>query len=159
MISLAFIVLKTVHVVSSTILFGTGLGTAFHMWMTHLRGDVAAIASTARNVVVADWLFTSTTGVLQPLTGIMLVVIAGYDPVSSWLVLTYCLYMVAGLCWLVVVCLQIRVARIAARCATESAPLPADYHRAMRAWFCLGWPAFLALIGVFWLMVSKPDLW
>jgi uncharacterized membrane protein len=109
--------------------------------------------------VLADWLFTATSGIVQPVTGIALVIMAGYDPATSWLVATYCLYVSAGLCWLVVVGLQIRVARIASQCAREDAPLPVDYDRAMRAWFWLGWPAFLALVGVFWLMVSKPDLW
>ena len=156
---MAYFFLKTVHILSSTILFGTGLGTAFQMWMTHRDGDVRAIAVTARNVVRADWLFTATSGVVQPLTGVALVVVAGYDPASSWLVAAYCLYGLAGLCWLVVLRLQIRVARIAVRCAKDGTPLPVEYDRAMKAWFCLGWPAFIALVAVFWLMVSKPDLW
>jgi uncharacterized membrane protein len=29
-------------------------------------------------------------------------------------------------------------------------------HRLMRTWFILGWPAFLALIGIFVLMIVKP---
>jgi uncharacterized membrane protein len=37
--------------------------------------------------------------------------------------------------------------------------LPPAYHRCMRAWFALGWPAFLAVIATFWLMVTKPALW
>ncbi len=151
--STAFELLKFVHILSSTLLFGTGLGTAFHMSVTHLRGDVKAIAATVRNVVLADWLFTATSGIVQPVTGIALVIMAGYDPASSWLVATYWLYLLAGACWLVVVRLQIRIARIAA------APLPLAYAHAMRAWFWLGCPAFLALVGVFWRMVSKPDLW
>ncbi len=157
--STAFELLKFAHILSSTLLFGTGLGTAFHMWATHLRGDVEAIAATVRNVVLADWLFTATSGIVQPVTGIALVIMAGYDPASSWLVATYWLYLLAGACWLVVVRLQIRIARIAAECAREDAPLPLAYAHAMRAWFWLGCPAFLALVGVFWLMVSKPDLW
>lgn len=151
-----FLLLKTLHVLSSTLLFGTGLGTAFHMWATHLRGDVRAIASTARNVVLADWLFTATSGVVQPVTGIAMVLQAGYDPMAPWLVMAYGLYLLAGACWLPVLFLQMRIARIAACCAVEGTPLPPEYHRAMRTWFWLGWPAFLALIAVFWLMVAKP---
>jgi uncharacterized membrane protein len=151
-----YALLKTVHVISSTLLFGTGLGTAFHMWTTHLRGDVRAIAATARNVVLADWLFTATSGVVQLASGAGLVVLAAYDPLSPWLVATYALYVLAGACWLVVVGLQIRVARLAAASAQAESALPAAYHRAMRLWFWLGWPAFLTLLGVFWLMVRKP---
>lgn len=154
-----FLVLKTIHILSATILFGTGLGTAFHMWTTHLRGDVHAIAVVARNVVLADWMFTTTAGVVQAVTGFMMLRTAGYDPTESWLVAAYACYILAGLCWLPVVRLQIRIARFAAAAAEQDVPLPEAYHRAMRIWFSLGWPAFLALVVAFWLMVAKPELW
>lgn len=154
-----FLILKTVHILSSTVLFGTGLGTAFHMWVTHRRGDVHAIAVTVRNVVLADWLFTATSGIVQPVTGFGLIALAGYDPAASWLILTYALYALAGACWIVVVGLQLRIAAIAQKCAAEGTALPAAYHRAMRAWLWLGWPAFISLIVVFWLMVAQPQLW
>src|ERR1700751_63907 len=97
---MAFLFLKTLHILSATLLFGTGLGTAFHMWATHLRGDVRAIAVTTRNVVLADWLFIAASGVVQPVTGAGLVLMARYDPHASWLVMTYALYVLAGACWL-----------------------------------------------------------
>lgn len=156
---MSFLTLKALHILSSTVLFGTGLGTAFHMWITHLRGDVHAIAVMARNVVLADWLFTATSGVAQPATGFWLIVTAGYDPGSPWLVVSYGLYVLAGAFWLMVVRLQVRVAAIATRCAAEGTALPPSYDRAMRAWFWLGWPAFISLVGIFWLMVVKPNLW
>lgn len=151
--------LKTIHILSATVLFGTGVGTAFHMWTTHLRGDVRAIAVVARNVVLADWLFTTTAGVVQAVTGFMLVRAGGYDPTASWLVAAYVCYVIAGLCWLPVVTLQIKIARFAWAAAEQDVPLPDAYHHAMRVWFRLGWPAFLALLVAFWLMVAKPELW
>lgn len=154
-----FLLLKTVHIISATVLFGTGLGTAFHMWTTHLRGDVRAIAVVARNVVLADWLFTTTAGVVQAVTGFMMVSQAGYDPTASWLVAAYACVVLAGACWLPVVGLQIRIARMAGAAAEQDVPLPDAYHRAMRLWFRLGWPAFIALVVAFWLMVVKPELW
>ena len=159
MTAMIFLIVKTAHVLSATVLFGTGLGTAFHMWMTHLRGDVRAIAATARNVVLADWLFTATSGVIQPVTGVVLVVMQGYDPTTPWLVVAYGLYLIAGVCWLRVVALQIGIARITERCVADGRSLPPEYFRAMRAWFWLGWPAFIGLVGAFWLMVAKPQLW
>ena len=130
------------------------------MLATHLRGDVRAIASTARNVVLADWLFTSTSGVVQPASGVALVWLTGYPPLSSWLVVTYLLYLVAGACWIPVVVLQMRMERLALAAARSGATtLPPAYHKAVRTWFWLGWPAFLALVAVFWLMVAKPTLW
>lgn len=154
-----FFLLKTVHIISATLLFGTGIGTAFHMWMTHLTGDARAIASTAKNVVLADWLFTATSGVVQPITGFAMIGQMGYDPWEAWLIASYLLYGVAASCWFVVVRLQMRVSAIATECVNANAPLPPEYHRAMRAWFWLGWPAFVALIAIFGLMVFRPPIW
>lgn len=151
--------IKWLHILSATVLFGTGLGTAFHMLMTYLRGDVPSIAVAARNTVLADWLFTATSGIVQPLTGIVLVTMAGFDPFESWLVVTYALYGVAGLCWMKVVRLQYRMRDLAAAAAARRDPLPAEFGEAVRLWFILGWPAFISLVVVFALMVMKPVLW
>ena len=155
----AYALLKFVHVVSATLLFGTGLGTAFFMWMTHRTGNVSAIAAAARITVLADWLFTTPAVIVQPLTGVMLARQVGYDLGASWLVASMLLYLVAGACWLPVVWIQIRVRELAAHAAAHGEPLPPRYHRLMRAWFGLGWPAFAAVLVIFWLMVRKPSLW
>jgi uncharacterized membrane protein len=147
---------KWLHILSSTILFGTGLGSAYYMFFTCLRGDPATIAHVARLVVVADWVFTSTTIVLQPLTGLWLVHLAGLPLTSTWLVWTYVLYVVAGACWIPVVFIQIRMRRLAEAAAARSQPLPPDFWRLFRWWTALGVPAFFALVIVFWLMVAKP---
>lgn len=155
----AYLWLKWLHVLSSTVLFGTGMGTAFQMWFAHRRGEPAAIAVVARNVVLADWLFTLPSGIVQPVTGFALVQQAGFDPFAPWLVVTYGLYLLAFVCWVPVVVLQIRVRDLVARAVRDGTPLPAEYHAAMRLWFTLGWPAFLALVVIFLLMIAKPDLW
>jgi uncharacterized membrane protein len=149
--------LIVIHILSSTVLFGTGLGTAFQMWLTHRSGNVASIATVARNVVIADFLFTAPTVVLQPATGILLVWWDGIDPLSPWLVTVYFLYLVAGACWLPVVWLQIKIRDIAVDSAATGRPLPAPYLRYMRLWFILGCPAFTAVMVIFWLMVNKPN--
>ena len=150
---------KWAHILSATVLFGTGLGTAFHFFATHLRGEVGAIAQMTRNTVLADWLFTASSGVVQPLTGFLMIHMAGYDPFESWLVATYALYVVAGACWLKVVQLQYRMREFAVRAAERGEPLGQEYHRAMKLWFILGWPAFVSLAIVFTLMVMRPELW
>lgn len=155
----AYVVLKLVHVLSATLLFGTGLGTAFFMWFTHRGGDVASIATAARLTVRADWLFTTPAVIVQPLTGIALMRLIGYPLDAPWLVAAMALYVLAGACWLPVVVLQLRVRDLAAAALRERTPLPAAYHRCMRRWFALGWPAFLAMLATFWLMVAKPVLW
>ena len=34
--------------------------------------------------------------------------------------------------------------------------LPPRYHALARLWFWLGWPAFLWMLMIFWLMIAKP---
>ena len=63
------ILVKYVHVLSSTMLFGTGIGTAFYLLFVSLTRDVHAIAVVARWVVIADWIFTATTIIIQPASG------------------------------------------------------------------------------------------
>ncbi|HTR83588.1 MAG TPA: DUF2269 domain-containing protein [Reyranella sp.] len=155
----AYFWLKWLHVLSSTVLFGTGIGTAFQMWFAHRSGDTRAIAVVARNVVRADWLFTLPSGIVQPISGVALVLMSGIEPGASWLVATYVLYLIAFACWVPVVVLQLRVRDMAEAAVAAGTPLPAAYHRMMRLWFGLGWPAFLGLGTVFLLMIAKPVLW
>ena len=155
----AYLALKTLHIISAALLFGTGLGTAFHLWMTHRAGDVRAIASAARLAVLADAWFTTPAVIVQPLSGFALIHFAGFAWTQSWLVAAMLLYLVAGACWLPVVWLQLRARDLAAHAAAAGTALPPAYFRAMRAWFVLGWPAFLAVIAIFWLMIAKPVLW
>jgi len=51
--------LKWMHIVSSTVLFGTGFGIAFFFVRAQLTGNVAIIASVGRDVVLADAVFTA----------------------------------------------------------------------------------------------------
>lgn len=154
----AYLIAKWVHILSATILFGTGLGTALHMWLTHRRGDVAAIAVTSRNVVFADWAFTTPSGIVQPLSGAALIWISGHDPLEPWLLATYGLYVLAAICWFPVVWIQLRVRAIAEEACQAGTALPPVYHHLMRVWFLLGWPAFLSLIAIFYLMIARPFL-
>jgi uncharacterized membrane protein len=148
---------KWLHILSSTLLFGTGLGTAFFMFFTNRSGDVRAIAVVTRWVVVADWLFTATTVVFQPLSGLMMMWIAGIPLSATWIWLSFALYFIAGACWLPVVWIQLQMRNMAREAAWTGAPmLPVRYWRYERAWVLLGIPAFTALVIVFWLMVAKP---
>jgi uncharacterized membrane protein len=155
----SYFLLKLIHVLSATLLFGTGLGTAFFFWMAHRRGDVRAIAITARHVVLADTLFTAPAIIVQPLTGWWLMQRMGMGFDQSWLQATIVLYLLAGACWLPVVWIQLRLRNLAEAAVHDGTPLPQSYQRLAGIWFALGWPAFLAVIGIFWLMVRKPVLW
>lgn len=153
---MSYLVWKWLHVLCSTVLFGTGLGTAFYMFMINRSGNLQAIAVMTRWVVRGDWLFTATTVVFQPLSGLMLVHMAGYPLTTPWIFWSFVLYFVAGACWLPVVWIQIRMRDLAQVAAREHTPLPAGYWRWERIWTALGLPAFFALLAVFWLMIAKP---
>jgi uncharacterized membrane protein len=148
--------LRLVHILSATLLFGTGLGSAFYLWQAHRSGDVAVIAGVSRNVVLADWLFTTPAVVIQPLSGVWMMLLLGYGMDLFWLHWSVVLYLLAGVCWLPVVWLQIKMRRMSRDALAAGTALPATYYRYMRIWFFLGWPAFLAVLGAFYLMVLKP---
>jgi len=150
--------LKLVHVLSATILFGTGLGTAFFMWRADKTGDVTAIAITARHVVLADLLFTTPAVIVQPATGVWLAIERGYDFSESWLWAAIGLYFFTGACWLPVVWLQARMRDMAVAARQSGEALPARYRSFMRIWFALGWPAFAAVLAIFVLMLFRPEL-
>ena len=151
-----YIVVKWLHVLSSTILFGTGLGSAFYTFVASRSRDPAAAAFVLRWVVVADWVFTTTAVIVQPVTGFYLVYLAGYMPTSRWILWSTILYFVAGACWLPVVWMQIRMRDLAREAVAARTPLPDRYFRLFRAWIALGIPAFASLVVVFFLMVAKP---
>jgi len=152
------LLLKTIHIMSAILLFGTGLGTAFHGMASNLSRDVRAIAVANRNVVIADWLFTTPTVLIQPASGIWLTHLQGWPLSTGWIVWSLALYALAGICWLPVVWLQIRMRRMAEQAVAEATALPPLYHRYFRVWFALGWPAFAAMVAIVALMVLKPDL-
>ena len=151
-----YLVVKWLHIQTSTLLFGTGIGSAFQMLLASRTREPRAAAVVVRQVVWADWLFTTTTIVFQPLSGLYLVHLLGYPWTAPWLLWTYGLYLLAGACWLPVVGLQIRMRRLAEDAVEAGRPLPPLYFRYLKAWTALGVPAFFALIVVFWLMVAKP---
>lgn len=150
-------ILKWAHIVSSTVLFGTGLGTAFHGLASNMRGDLRGIVIANKNVVLADWIFTSPAVVVQPVTGVLLAMAEGFPLDAPWLLASVGLYVFVGCCWLPVVWLQVRMARIAEGCLSSGALLPPAYRRYFRWWFALGWPAFISMLAIFWLMVAKPQ--
>jgi len=151
-----YVVVKWLHILSSTFLFGTGIGSAWYMLFANLSGDVRAIAVVARNVVIADWVFTATTAIIQPATGFYMIHLAGYPLDSTWIRWSIALYVLAGACWLPVVWIQMRLRDLSAEAVRNDTALPPQYWRYFKTWVALGVPAFAAFIVIFWLMVAKP---
>ena len=153
-----YFILKFLHVIGATVLLGTGAGIAFFMFMANRTGDAATVAATARIVVVADYVFTATAVVAQPITGLLLARTVGYSLGEGWIVASIALYLFTGAFWLPVVWMQARMRSLAAVAAAAGEPLPPLYHRFYRWWLAFGFPAFLAVLAIFWLMIARPEI-
>lgn len=152
-----YIFLKWIHILSSTILFGTGIGSAFYMFMANRRNDITAIAFATRHVVIADWLFTTPAVIIQFITGLALAYSAGFSITDdSWLLYAILLYFFVGACWLPVVWIQIKMRDMARQALDNGTELPDRYWTMDRWWIALGSLAFPATMGIFYLMVFKP---
>ena len=153
-----FLLLKWIHILSSTILFGTGLGTAFYMFMANRRRELAGIHFATRHVVIADWLFTTPAVIVQLLSGVMMVWMLDLEFGSGWIFWALVLYFFAGACWLPVVWMQIKMRDMARHAVEDGEELPPLYWKMDKWWIALGMLAFPAIVMVFWLMVFKPEI-
>lgn len=151
-----YLVVKWLHILSSTLLFGTGLGSAFYMFFASLTRDTRVIATVVRYVVIADYAFTTPTIILQPVTGFYLIHLAGFPLTSTWIVVSIALYLLAGAAWLPVVWMQIKMRDMAASATASDTELPQRYWTFLKWWVALGIVAFFSLVVVFYLMVAKP---
>ncbi|HEX4893223.1 MAG TPA: DUF2269 domain-containing protein [Hyphomicrobiaceae bacterium] len=154
---MTYYLLKYLHVIGAAVLLGTGSGIAFFMLMAHLTGSAPKIAAVARIVVVADFVFTATAVIAQPVTGTALAWYLGYRLTDGWIALSIALYLLTGVFWLPVVWMQMRMRDLAAQAASHGGPLPLTYHRLFWTWFAFGIPAFSAVLAILWLMIARPN--
>jgi uncharacterized membrane protein len=156
-----YLVLKFLHVIGAAVLLGTGAGIAFFMLLAHYDGRPQVVAGVARIVVIADFLFTATAVVAQPVTGVWLALHAGYPLTEGWILVSVALYLLTGAFWLPVVWMQMRMRDLAAAAVAKGGLLPDGYHRLFKLWFAFGFPAFAAVLAIFWLMIQRPSfvLW
>ena len=153
-----YFLVKYLHVLGATVLLGTGAGIAFFMLLAHRTGDPAVVAGVARIVVIADFLFTATAVIAQPMTGVWLAHLAGYSLWEGWIALSIVLYIVTGAFWLPVVWMQMRMRDLAIAAKQQGRALPPAYHRLFQIWFAFGFPAFAAVLAIFWLMIARPPV-
>src|SRR5215469_9534183 len=143
-----YLLVKTLHIVSATIVFGTGIGIANFMFLGHRSGSARERAFATRMTVKADFLFILPAVIVQPVSGAWLVGRGGFLWNDYWLVLTFGLYLLAGACWVPVVLIQMRMkAMLEAQLCGEKFD-DASYNRLFRVWFALGWPAFGGLMVI-----------
>lgn len=155
---MVFFAVKYLHLIGAAVLLGTGAGIAFFQLMAHRTGNAATIAAVAYIVVIADFLFTATAVVAQPITGVILAWLDGYSLGEGWVVLSIALYVFTGMFWLPVVWMQLRLRDLALAAAQTGQPLPREYYRLFRAWLAFGFPAFGAVLAIFWVMMARPEI-
>ncbi|MEQ8991970.1 MAG: DUF2269 domain-containing protein [Pseudomonadales bacterium] len=150
---------KLVHLLSASVLFGTGVGIAFFAWFGYRRamaiGEIDGLRAVLRLTVIGDTCFTAPAVVVQLVSGIVLINLNQWSLLSPWSLTVFGLYAAVGALWLPVVVIQILMSREANR-APSIADLEPGFHRRYLAWFALGVPAFLIVVGLFYLMIAKP---
>ena len=152
--NLDYLTIKWIHILSSVLMVGTGFGSAFYLYFANRTKNFQTIKDVSKLVVFADYLFTFPTVVIQPLSGYFLIKLGGFDPTSTWLLYSYVLFAIAGLSWLPVVWLQIKMAKIMSESNTQ---IPERYWTYARIWTSLGYIGFSSTIIIYWLMVNKPS--
>jgi len=155
---MTYLIPKYLHVIGASVLLGTGAGIAFFMLLGHFTQKPVVVAAIARIVVIADFLFTATAVVVQPLTGVALAWHMGWSLWEGWLLLSIALYILTGAFWLPVVWMQMRLRDLALEASALGTALPPAYYRMFWWWFAFGFPAFGAVLAIFWLMIAKPQL-
>ncbi len=150
--------LRWLHILGATVLLGTGSGIAFFMLMAHRTNDPAIVAHTARYVVLADWIFTASAVIVQPVTGSLLALQMGWSLTEPWILLAIGLYLFVGAFWVPVVWIQKKMQTLAEEAVMANRPLPDQYFRLFNIWFVSGFPAFLAMLVIFWVMIARPQL-
>ena len=123
--------------------------------MTHGKYRAERLAPNRASSPFFESLFANVC--TTPASGLWLAHMAGWPLNSRWIVASIALYLFAGACWLPVVWLQLQLAEIAASVqAVGVRDLPDRYWRYAKTWERLGYPAFLAMACVYFLMVLKP---
>lgn len=153
-----YLTIKWLHIISATVLFGTGLGSAYYKFLADRSKNTFAIAITNKNLVLADWLFTTPTIIIQPVTGFILMSKSGYNLTEPWLLLSLFFFIIAGACWLPVVVLQIKMRNLSDIASKTNTDLSVPYWYYAKIWFKLGIPAFILMLVIFYFMTNKPDL-
>lgn len=147
--------LKLVHIMSATILFGGGVFAALLGTIVFGSKKAKVIAEVGSHIVRVESYSTILSALAQIITGLWLASIAGFPVSTGWLGWALILLCIAGLCWVLGVWLQHRMIGLSRRATETNSELPAEYHKLFKNWTLLGLPSTAAMIGIFYLMVFK----
>jgi uncharacterized membrane protein len=148
---------RLVHVVSSALMFGVGVGSFWFMVTAARSNDPAAIAITTRNAVRAEWFIAAPVALIQPTTGYLLMLQLGYSLHSSWFAAVAVLYIIAGMCWVYLVKTELKMRDVAAGHSVASVLSP-EFGLLFQRWTRLAIGSFAGVLAIFGLMVFRPGL-
>ena len=152
-----YVTVKWLHILSATLLFGTGLGSAFYMYFASRTGDARVVGDGRALRRHRGLRVHGHHGGLPAGVGVLARAprrlsddhaAGSRGPRGST-----CWPARAGCPWCGSRC---ACATSRGRAAARDEPLPPAYRAYLRTWTILGMPAFAALVLVFWLMVAKP---
>ena len=149
--------IRLLHIVSSALMFGVGIGAFWFMQTAARSGSPAAIAVTTRNAVRAEWFIAAPVALIQPTTGYLLMLQLGYSLHSRWFAAGVALYVFAGMCWVYLVKAELGLRDLAAGHSTVSG-LPAEFGPLFQRWTRLALGSFAGVLAIFCLMVFRPGL-
>jgi uncharacterized membrane protein len=149
--------IRLLHIVSSALMFGVGIGAFWFMVTAARSGNAAAIAITTRNAVRAEWFIAAPVALIQPTTGYLLMVQLGYPLHSRWFAAVATLYVIAGMCWVYLVKAELTMRQLMAGHGAATEP-PAEFGPLFQRWMRLAMGAFSGVLVIFWLMVFRPGL-
>ncbi len=91
-------------------------------------------------------------------SGVALAHMMGYPLSEGWVLWALILYAFAGICWLPVVWMQIKMRDMAKLALDTGTDLPKGYWKMDGWWIVMDSLAFPAIMIVFYLMVYKPEM-
>lgn len=146
----------TLHVAGVVLFVGNIITAAFWKMRADMTNHSVQIHSAARNVMLADYVFTLPGLALVIVSGIVMAIRAGLPLMGlNWLTLSLILFAVSGVIWLaVLIPVQRRMIRSSAQCI-DSGSISAEYRRASRSWAVFGIAATLLPVVILYLMVAK----
>lgn len=145
--------LKLIHILSATLMIGTGLGSAFYLFLTYKKSKVSTIKDVLKLVILADKIFTTPSVIIQLITGFWLSSLMGFN-YTNWFWIVISVSFIVLVLWLRAAFIQVKLRKI----LEDENEIPEEFHKLMNIWFYLGVPSFVGSIFIYYLMVYKPFL-
>ncbi len=150
-------ILIFIHILGAVLFLGNIITAAFWKIVAEYRRDLQGIYNTARNVMVADFVFTLPGIVMLLVTGHILMVRMGLSLTRlSWVSVAYGIFIFSAILWTGILLPSQRKMIRQAKESIATGQLTAGYQRASMIWNVFGTVATLLPIVVLYLMVVKP---